>query len=90
MIMDNMPNPGTVVTLPNDLGTGVVSDRDNEYREALVRMDCGTEFDTSHGQWWSVDTMEPTGDYRPDALVWFGSRMVPASEHPMNKYAPRS
>lgn len=57
--------------------TGVVADRDMSYREALVRMDHGTELDTTHGQWTPFAELEITG-HDATAMVWRGSRMVTA------------
>lgn len=75
----NMPRLGAVVTTPN--GSGVVTDRDPAYGSALVRLKEGDEFDQSHGQWFAIEQITVTG-YDPDALVWYITRQVPASQVP--------
>lgn len=67
---------GSVVFTPR--GRGVLSDHCAD--EWLVRLDQGSEFDTSHGQWFPETALAETGGFRPDALVWWAGAMVPASE----------
>lgn len=72
-----MPRLGAVVDSPD--GSGVVADRDATYGEALVRLNEGSPFDTSHGRWYPIDNLTVTG-FDPDAMVWWGQRRVRASE----------
>lgn len=72
-----MPRLGAVVDGPD--GSGVVTDRDTAYREALVRLHSGDELDTIHGRWCPFDSLTVTG-FDPDAMVWCGARQVRASE----------
>lgn len=67
---------GSVVFTPR--GRGVLVDHCQG--EWLVRLDRGTPLDTSHGQWYPHHVVVATGGFRPDAMVWFAQRMVPAGE----------
>ena len=71
----NVIRRGSLVTSP--VGSGVVTDM--AYGEALVRLDEGSEFDTSHGRWWNLDHLTVVG-HDPDAIVWLGSHMRAAGE----------
>lgn len=71
------PRLGATVNTP--VGPGVVTDRDRAYGEALIKLESGSELDTSHGQWWPISDLTVTG-YDPDAMVWRGARFERAGE----------
>lgn len=70
---------GATVATPD--GPGVVVDRVAAHGEALVRLDSGTEMDTTHGAWFPFAEISATG-FDADALVWWGQRQVRASAVP--------
>lgn len=61
-------------------GSGVVVDRHTTAGEYLVRLDSGSLLAQTHGVWIDDREVTPTGGFRPDVLVFWGTRMLPASE----------
>lgn len=73
---------GDVVTTVEGT-SGIVTDLDRDYTDALVQLTEGedlTTFDTTHGRWYGYDEILSVVGYRPDFLVWSGARMRPAQE----------
>jgi len=70
------PLKGDLVDTPN--GRGVVVDRDPMFAESAVTIP------GQFHQWWPNTDLKIVG-YAPDALVWFGPRMVPAFMLRMDK-----
>lgn len=64
---------GDTVDTPD--GPGTVTDRATYAGEVLVRLNNGSELDTSHGRWYSTNDVTVTG-FDPDAWVWYAGRMT--------------
>ena len=66
---------GDTVDTPD--GSGTVTDRATYAGEVLVRLDNGSELDTSHGRWYATNDVTVTG-YNPHAFVWYAGRFTQA------------
>lgn len=64
---------GDTVDTPD--GPGTVTDRDTYAGEVLVKLNNGSELDTSHGRWYPTNDVTVTG-FDPDAWVWYAGRMT--------------
>lgn len=68
-----LPPKGALVTTP--VGVGTVTDRSTAAGEVLVKLDSGTEFDRSHGQWFAADSVVVAPGH-DDSVIIFRSWLL--------------